>query len=108
MKHILYINGAYRGENEIEILMHDFSCSNPDDIQNKDLADIVKYYKETQEGVESMCKAMEEMRNDANIRTYIEACIEFGVKDKEEIIERLLAKFSFLTEAQAKQYFVKK
>ena len=49
-EHILYINGAYRGDDEIGNLMHDFSCSDPDEMKNKDLADISRYYKETQEG----------------------------------------------------------
>ena len=105
-EHILYINGSYRGDDEIGNLMHDFSCSDPAEMKNKDLADISRYYKETQEGVEAMCRVMEDMRNDSNVRTYIEACIDFGVKDKEEIIKRLLAKFSFLTDENVKKYFV--
>jgi len=30
--HILYVNGKYRGESEIGKLMHDFSCTNADDM----------------------------------------------------------------------------
>ena len=70
-EHILYINGAYRGDDEIGKLMHDFSCSDPDEMNNKDLADIARYYKETQEGVETMCKAMEEMRNKKEQETIV-------------------------------------
>ena len=103
-EHILYVNGAYRGEDEIGRLMHDFSCSDPDDMYNKDLADKTRYFKETEEGVETVCKVMEDMRNETSIRTYIEACIDFGIKDKEEIVKRLLDKFKFLTESQAKKY----
>lgn len=70
-EHILYINGAYRGDDEIGKLMHDFSCSDPDEMNNQDLADIARYYKETQEGVETMCKAMEEMRTKKEQETII-------------------------------------
>ena len=90
---------------EIGKLMHDFSCSDPDDMLNKILADRTRYYKETEEGVEVVCKAMEDMRNDTSVRTYIEACIDFGIKDKDEIIKKLLDKFKFLTKAQAERYF---
>ncbi|MDO4962036.1 MAG: PD-(D/E)XK nuclease family transposase [Eubacteriales bacterium] len=68
-EHILYINGAYRGNDEIGRLMHDFSCSNPDDMINQDLAGKARYYKETEEGVEAMCKAMEDMRNEKEHET---------------------------------------
>ena len=64
-EHILYVNGAYRGEDEIGKLMHDFSCSDPDDMINQDLADRTRYYKETEEGVSAVCKVMEDMRNEA-------------------------------------------
>lgn len=70
-EHILYVNGSYRGEDEIGKLMHDFSCTDPSEMNNKDLADITRYYKETQEGVEIMCKAMEEMRNKKEQETII-------------------------------------
>jgi hypothetical protein len=59
--HILYVNGAYRGEDEIGRLMHDFSCHDPNDMLNEDLAKVSRYYKETQEGVEAMCKIMEDL-----------------------------------------------
>ena len=104
-EHILYVNGEYRGEDEIGKLMHDFSCSDPDDMLNQDLADRTRYFKETEEGVEAVCKVMEEMRNDTSVRTYIEACIDFGIQDKEEIIKKLLEKFKFLTKTQAEKYF---
>ncbi len=33
--HILYVNGKYRGNDEIGKLMHDFSCTNPEDMRNE-------------------------------------------------------------------------
>lgn len=53
----------------------------------------------------TVCKLMEDMRNDTSIRTYIDACIEFGINDKEEIIKKLMKKFKFLTKPQAEKYF---
>ena len=61
--HILYVNGAYRGDTPIGKLMHDFSCTNAEDMYYETLADRVRYFKESKEGIEIMCRAMEDMRN---------------------------------------------
>lgn len=61
--HILYVNGAYRDESPIGMLMHDFSCTNPSDMYYSVLADRVRFFKESKEGIAVMCKAMEDMRN---------------------------------------------
>ena len=29
---VLYVNGKYRGDDEVGKLMHDFSCTDPDDM----------------------------------------------------------------------------
>jgi len=63
--HILYVNGAYRDETPIGKLMHDFSCTDPADMYYGLLADRVRFFKESKEGVAIMCKAMEDMRNQA-------------------------------------------
>lgn len=72
-EHILYVNGSYRGSDEIGDLMHDFSCSDADDMINKDLADSTRYYKETEEGVQAVCKVMEDMRNEKERETLLDA-----------------------------------
>ena len=61
--HILYVNGAYRGNTPIGKLMHDFSCTNAADMYYATLAERVKYFKESKEGIEIMCRAMEDMRD---------------------------------------------
>ncbi len=61
--HILYVNGAYRDESPIGKLMHDFSCTDPSDMFYDILANRVRYFKESKEGIAVMCKAMEDMRN---------------------------------------------
>ena len=62
--HILYINGEYRDDTELGKLMHDFSCSDPSQMNYPLMEEITRYYKETQEGVEYMCAAFEEVRKD--------------------------------------------
>ncbi len=60
--YILYVNGAYRGDTPIGKLMHDFSCTDPADMNYGVLAGRVKFFKESEKGVSIMCKAMEDMR----------------------------------------------
>ncbi len=61
--HILYVNGAYRSDTPIGKLMHDFSCTDAADMYYGTLADRVRFFKESKEGIEIMCRAMEDMRN---------------------------------------------
>ena len=61
----MYVNGTYRGNTELGKLMHDFSCWDPAEMNFELLKDATRYYKETQEGVEYMCKAFEEVRNES-------------------------------------------
>ncbi len=43
--------------------MHDFSCTDAADMHYGTLADRVRFFKESKEGIEIMCRAMEDMRN---------------------------------------------
>jgi len=65
---ILYVNGAYVGDDDIGKLMHDFRCKNADDMYFEQMANVTRYYKETPEGVSYMCKAMED-RIKENVQT---------------------------------------
>ena len=47
--------------------MHDFSCTDPADIRYSTLAERVRYFKENEKGVDAMCKAMEDMRNEVKM-----------------------------------------
>ena len=60
--HIIYVNSEIRDDTPLGMLMHDFKCTDAADIGYDILADRVKYFKETEKGVASMCRAMEEMR----------------------------------------------
>lgn len=59
--HILYVNGAYRGDDPMGRLMHDFYCTDADDMNYGKLSERVRYFKATEEGVKAMSKAMEEL-----------------------------------------------
>lgn len=63
--HILYVNAQIKGDTALGQLMHDFSCTSAEEMHYQILADRVRYFKEDTEGVTTMCKAMEDMRNEA-------------------------------------------
>ena len=63
----LYVNGAYQGESDIGRLMHDFRCCDAKDMYFKEMQEIMHHFKETEEGVEYMCRAFEETRNEKAI-----------------------------------------
>ena len=88
--HIIYVNGEYRGNDEIGKLMYDFSCTNPDDMNYEALAKKARYFKQDEKGVATMCKIMEDMRNEAalnNARETAERLIKKGKMTLEEIAE---------------------
>ena len=59
--HIIYVNGAYRGNDSVGKLMHDFRCLSVDEMNYPLLADETRRYKELPEGVNIMCKIMEDL-----------------------------------------------
>lgn len=64
-EHILYVNGEYRSDSDFGKLMHDFNCTNADDMNFKLIADRTRYLKENPKGVNEMCKVIEDMRNES-------------------------------------------
>ena len=60
--HIIYVNGSYKDDNDpVGKLMHDFRCLNSADMFYQVLAKQVKYFKETEGGLEIMCQVFEDL-----------------------------------------------
>ena len=78
--HIVYVNGAYRGNDSFGMLMHDFACPNPDEMYFPVLAERTRYFKESQKGVLTMCKAFEEVREEGRLEGREEG-IQIGQRD---------------------------
>ena len=88
-QHILYINGAYDDKDDtsdLAKLIHDFRCSKAEDMLLPPLADRTRYFKETPEGVEYMCKAMEDRITDERVRFAVRL-LQRGKDTIEEISE---------------------
>lgn len=64
-EHIIYVNGENDSDTPLGRLMHDFKCSQPQDMYYKDLADRADQLKNTEGGREEMCKIMEEISSES-------------------------------------------
>ena len=64
-------------------LMHDFFCADPDDMHFGALANKARYYKHDEKGVGTMCKMLEDMRNEAAK----EATWQKTVEDVQSLLE---------------------
>ena len=78
--HILFVNAAYVGDDDIGKLMHDFRCKNADDMYFEQMARVTRYYKETQEGVSYMCEVMEKRIKENVEIAYIEMALRMLAK----------------------------
>ena len=67
------MNGEYRGSSDIGKLMHDFNCTDADDMNFELMAERTRYLKEDPEGVGEMCKVMEDMRREERAAAAAEA-----------------------------------
>ena len=103
--HIIYVNSKIQDDTALGKLMHDFSCKKAENMYYKVLADRVHYFKEDEEGVAIMCRAMEEMRNEAVRKRNIE--IAMDMLDLKKTIASLtyenISKTSKLTVDEVKQ-----
>ncbi len=52
------------GNDAVGCLIHDFKCSNPEDMHSDILRETAKYFKETEEGKRKMCKVWDEIRQE--------------------------------------------
>lgn len=88
--HIVYVNAEIRDNSALGKLMHDFFCKDSRDMEYKVLAERVHFFKKDQEGVTTMCKAMEDMRKEERLETSIETAkilLKQGVLSYEQIAE---------------------
>lgn len=59
--HIIYVNSKMQDSTELGRLMHDLHCKDAKDMYSKVLAERVHELKETEKGVDFMCREMEEI-----------------------------------------------
>lgn len=67
-EHIIYVNGSYKNANDnsdLAKLIHDFTCTDADDMFIEPLAEKTRHYKTQAKGVGDVCKIMEDIRDEA-------------------------------------------
>ena len=81
--HIIYVNGRYRGGDDIGRLMSDFNCTNAEDMVYTELAERVGHFKKNSKGEKNMSSALDELIKEERE----EACAE----NRTETARRMLA-----------------
>ena len=89
--HIIYVNGEYRGDSDVGKLMHDFNCTQANDMIFPLMAEKTRYLKENPKGVSEVCKQMEDLRNESILEGKILTLIDL-VQDGTLDIEIAAAK----------------
>ena len=88
--HIIYVNGNYKGNDEIGQLMQDFREKNPECMHYTELAESVKHFKEKEGGREEMSEIVERYINE-RVEERVKECVEERVKEcvEERVKERV-------------------
>ena len=93
--HIIYVNSQIQDESALGKLMYDFYCTDAEKMNYKILADRVRYFKEDEKGVATMCRAMEEMRNETARETALK--VAKGMLESGKLTYEEIAKIAELT-----------
>lgn len=56
--------------------MHDFNCSDPDDMHYSEMADRTRYLKETAKGVSQMSRILDEMKDETRQEMRIDIALK--------------------------------
>ena len=98
--HIVFVNGESRGSgDEVEKLMHDFRCTEPEDMNYDFLRRPVEYYKRDRKGRNDMCDVIQKIVNEERVSAKAEektAMVKEMLKDGSLPVSRI-AKISGLT-----------
>ena len=70
--HIIYVNGAYKGDDAIGNLVHDFACKESKDMYYPELAKGMKHFKE-EGGRKRMCEAVEKYAENVRLNSLLES-----------------------------------
>ena len=74
----MYVNGAYKADDAIGHLMHDFRTADANEMYYNEIANRVRIHKQEEQGAKTMCRIIEE---------YVE---ERAAETRTEIVEDLL------------------
>ena len=98
---IIYVNAAQQSDDPLGRLMHDFHCTNADDMYYPELAERVRFYKTNDKGVTKMCEIMNEVLNEgrAEGREEMAASLALAMLQDGKPMEEII-KYSHLPESR--------
>ena len=89
--HIVFVNGESRGRgDEVEKLMHDFRCTEPEDMNYDFLRRPVEYYKRDRKGRNDMCDVIQELVNEERVSARAEGEAIGIRKEKTAMVKEML------------------
>ena len=105
---MIYVNGDYQDEDTaLGRLIHDFHCSDPNEMYSEVLKKWVKYYKEERKGVIEMCEICDQLKEMGRIegeiigekRGFTNGKAEGKIEGKMDILmKQLKRKLGYLSE----------
>ncbi len=88
--HMIYVDASKQEEDtELGRLMHDLNCRDVADMQKGILAERVRLLKETERGVEQMCKEMDELYHEAFGEGKAEGKAEGSTEEKVKVAQNM-------------------
>ena len=97
--HILYVNGECQSDDPLGRLMHDFFCTNPNDMYSEVLAERARFFKEDEKGVAAMCKVMEELYNEGVAEGTMQGEVRGAETERLKNIKSLIQRMGISAEA---------
>ena len=87
---IIYVNATFQDDSELGWLLHDFNCTNPEEMHYKLLADRASFFKSNEHGVSTMCKIMEEIEKNGVAKGMAQGIAQGVAETTLKIIKRQL------------------
>ena len=88
---ILYVNGEYRDDSKFGKLMHDFNCSEAEDMLLPEMAERTNYLKTNEVEVGNRCRQMQEIKERGRVEGRAEGIPIGELKKAKEIVLNLIA-----------------
>ncbi|MCQ2393981.1 MAG: Rpn family recombination-promoting nuclease/putative transposase [Kiritimatiellae bacterium] len=90
--HVLYVHGAKRtAPTRLGKMLHDFFCSDPDKMKNKEFAQRAKDLKQKTEGRTTMCRILERVRERGRAEGEAKGLVKGRLAALREMARRMLA-----------------
>ena len=80
--HIIYVNGEYRGDDDMGLLMHDFFCADPAKMHFPELAKRADFLKHNNKGVKAMCEIMQKLQAEGHAAGLAEGRLEGRLEER--------------------------